>query len=520
MRRQVLSSNPLSRIRMAVFLAILVPAFVGSIASGKNAEDRNWILVQTDNFRIHSLQSEKDTIELAHHLEMFRVAVQLLTNIRTTKSPIPVNIYAFKSSADFRKLGYKANNAGFLMPSLRDYSIVMRKTRGMAETAIIMHEYVHFLLRNHSSLSFPKWFDEGFSEYLSSGGMRRGNFEVGKFPEHREYSFIATQWMPIEKILSPEGYSDWNNEKQAMFYAEAWALVHYLQVGSERKASFLADMSQYLSLKESGQDNISAFEEAFRITAEKLNKEVKNYVFHQRRFTYFTIPSEQLLPEFKPNVVKLSREQVALELGKLALRSGELDRAEELYSIARESESTRPQAEAGLGDVLKFSGEFNLAEPHFETAIRLAPDDPYCLLDMAEYWHDRALSSEMSEERDEFFKQARSYYVKAWKLDDSMPEIYAMYGQTFLDQGEQADRAVEILAEAEFLLPSNLGIRMSLGEAYARTGQKDKATKLAQSVLAWSHVESSLTKRAEELLGVLGEVEQTESDLHEVSSAN
>jgi tetratricopeptide (TPR) repeat protein len=511
--------GPLSKIRIAVFLAILGSTFIGPIAFGKNAEDRDWILVQTDNFRIHSLQKEKDTIELAHHLEMFRVAVQLLTNIRSTESPIPINIYAFKNAADIRKLGYKGDNAGFLVPSLRDYTIVIRNTRGMAETSIILHEYVHFLVRNNGSLSYPQWFDEGFAEYLSSGGMRRGNFEVGRFPEDRRSSFLYTAWIPIEKILSPEGYSDWNHDKKAMFYAEAWALVHYLLTRADRKTSFSADMAQYLSLNESGQDNISAFEEAFGTTVEGLNKQVKDYIYRQRQFEYFQMPPEKLLPVFNPSVVKLSRQEAALELGKLALRAGELDRAEELYSIATESESTRPQAEAGLGDVLKFSGEFDAAEPHFETAIRLAPDDPYCQLDMAEYWHSRAFNSEDADERDEFLEQARSYYVKAWQLDDSMPEIYAMYGQTFLQAGERTDRAIELLEEAEFLLPSNLDIRISLGEAYTRAGQNDDAIKLARSVLAWSHAESSLTKRAEEILEALGAANRAEGDVEEIEGA-
>jgi tetratricopeptide (TPR) repeat protein len=205
---------------------------------------------------------------------------------------------------------------------------------------------------------------------------------------------------------------------------------------------------------------------------------------------------DELLPAFEPVVTRLSREQASLALAKIALRTGELDRAEHWFTIATADRPTRPQAEAGLGDVLKFRGEFAAAQPHFEKAVALAPDDPYCQLDLAEYWHDRARNPDEADERPEYLERARDHYLKAWKIDDTMPESYAMYGQTFVMEGRRYDKAKNIL-------PSNIDVRLMLAEAYMGGDRNEDAIEAARSVVAWSHEESDAAKRAREIISQL-----------------
>ncbi|HIE55821.1 MAG TPA: tetratricopeptide repeat protein, partial [Chromatiaceae bacterium] len=172
------------------------------------------------------------------------------------------------------------------------------------------------------------------------------------------------------------------------------------------------------------------------------------------------------------------------------------------FTIALANERTRSRAEAGFGDVLKFRGEFKAAQPRFEQALALAPNDPYSQLDIAEYWHYRAMNADEATDRKAFLESARSHYVEAWKLDDSMPETYAMYGQTFLMQGQYVT-AIEMLEEAERLLPANLDIRLILAEAYTGAGLKEKAIEAARSVLVWSHGDDGMASRVREILAQL-----------------
>ncbi len=258
---------------------------------------------------------------------------------------------------------------------------------------------------------------------------------------------------------------------------------------------------QYRALLEAGKHDLEAFEEAFGITARQLSRDVKRYL-NNGSSRFFTFETDKFLPAFKADVAKLTREQVSLGLARITLERGELDRAAHWFTIALANERTRSRAEAGFGDVLKFRGEFKAAQPRFEQALALAPNDPYSQLDIAEYWHYRAMNADEATGRKAFLESARSHYVKAWKLDDSMPETYAMYGQTFLMQGQYVT-AIEMLEEAERLLPANLDIRLILAEAYAGAGLKEKAIEAARSVLVWSHGDDGMASRVREILAQL-----------------
>ncbi len=132
------------RFRSTVLLVLGLLLVAACPASGKALEAREWIEVRTPNFRIRSVLSEKDSIELVRHLEMLRVAVSRVTNISRTDSPIPTEIYALRRSSDFKSLGISSNMAGIFRTGLRKNLIVIRNLRGKEEIHFIKHEYVHF----------------------------------------------------------------------------------------------------------------------------------------------------------------------------------------------------------------------------------------------------------------------------------------------------------------------------------------------------------------------------------------
>jgi tetratricopeptide (TPR) repeat protein len=455
---------------------------------------------------LRSALSEKDSIELVRQLETFRVVVGIVANINDTDSPIPTEIFAVRKSRDFKSLGIDPNFGGIFRSTLRRNLVFIRELAGAEEVPIIIHEYAHFLLSNRGSINYPGWYNEGLAEYLSAPQNRPGIFVVGGVHKNHAMSMSRLPWIPLRDILAPEDYEDWGRRRTWMFYTESWALVHYLHHRPER-ATLGQDMARYIELLDSGEDDLSAFEEAFEITAEELDKRVRRYVGERKRgarkLPAYLLSIDEIIPDFEPEVNALSREQISLALGKAALSFGELDSARHWFTIATTNEFTRPQAEAGLGDVLKFDDQYEAAQPHFETAIALAPNDPYCQLDIAEYWHDRARESEDTDERATYLANARNHYVEAWKLNDSMPETYALYGQTFLLEGEKYDKAIEMLEQAESILPASITVRVMLAEAYVGAGRNDDAVKAARSVLAWSHEESDAANQAREILAEL-----------------
>ena len=57
-----------------------------------------------------------------------------------------------------------------------------------------------------------------------------------------------------------------------------------------------------------------------------------------------------------------------------------------------------------------------------------------------------------------------------------------------------------MLEQAQQLLPSDIGVRLDLAEAYLGAQQFDDAIVTARSALAWTHGDEEASKRAQDVL--------------------
>ena len=491
-----------SSLRLCTLVALFTLAVCSPSALGKALEDRNWLEVRTTNFNIRSLLGEKETIELARRLEMFRAAVAIIANVNISNAPIPTEVYALRRGREFEHFGIDQDTAGVFIAGLRNNTLIIRDIDDIERAPDLLHDYAHSLVGNYTGPHYPKWYIEGVAEYLSVIRGRRDLFDIGLASKQQRDRLDQASWIPINKIIAAEQYYySWTAESKAAFQAQAWVLVHYLINRPEQDGSLSAVVARYIKAIKSGSDTDTAFAVAFEATARDFNRKLQRYI-SAADFQFLTFQADTLIPNFKASVIKPGSEQVALGLARVALERGELDSAQHWFTLAATDKQTRPQAESGLGDVAKFRGDFALALPHFEQALALAPNDLYVQLDFAEYWHYRAMNTTQQAEHENFLNNARRQYVKAWKLNDSVAEIYAMYGQTYLLQGN-FNRGIEMLEEAGRLLPANLDIRLILAEAYAGAGSKQKAINAARFIVAWSH-DSAAIKTARKIVAQFG----------------
>lgn len=483
----------------AIVLLVTMSSSSPAYSLGKEVEERKWLQVRTENFEIHSQLSKKETLELVRHLEIFRHVAAVFTGVGLADSPVPTAIYAVPSGKVARELSLGSRFAGIFSPGLRRNLIVVKDVHGTDEVATIMHEYVHFLIENFGDFNYPMWFYEGFAEYLSSMKVRSDEIIIGSVAPGRVAVFSYVPWIDMRNIIARRGDDEWTAERNALFYAEAWALVHYLMNRTDQPKRFNDQLEDYVRQLDAGTDSIESFEAAFGESVEAFDRAVRNYI-GKKRVPGIVLAADSVVPEFEPEVTQMSREEASLALGRLALRNGDFDRAERWYRIASADPALEAHARGGLGDTLKFRDRFDEALPHFERALDLAPEDPLCQLDMAEYWDYRAEHSNEPSERDEYIDLARTHYLEAWKLNPNLPETYAMYGRTYLTRGDDYNRAVEMLEEAQRLLRSSTRVKLYLAEAYLGAGRTDDARIAAQSVLSWSHGESEAANKAQQIV--------------------
>lgn len=468
--------------------------------------ERPWIEVETPNFRVASTLPPEEAIELANDLELFRTVAQTLTNVPTVNSVIPTRIFVFDRGYDFELFTAGRRLAGYFLEGLRANYLVMRKTRQMDESRVIRHEYVHFLMNNATQVLYPPWYSEGFAEFLSTATLHEDGQRViiGAFPMDRKRAFQYGIGSSYEQIISARRGTKIRGN---MFYEQSWALVHWLQLGRGRGHAPSEEMTKYLELIAAGHTDADAFEEAFGISIEDVDREIASYL--DGKYRAVAVPLSAFDYERgEPRVSAKPPDAVAVDLGELMLANEAGGPAQELFAKALAANPTNARAHAGLGRALTLREQWQEAESHALRALELDPEDAENELDYGICLHTKALADEINEQRSSLLEQGRQHYVRSYQLDPGIPETYAMYGSSFLAPGEDPARGVETLEHAHSLLPSNTDILWLLARAYVKLGREDNARSLAERIVASSHAGD----RAEAVDELLAELAQTDED--------
>ncbi len=470
-----------------------------------------WVEVSSPRFEILSTMSEEDTKDLARDLERFHALIELITKAKVSDPPIPTRIFAFKRRSEYRRFG-GSRTVGYFKPGTRANRIVLYDySRNLGASEAILHEYVHYVVRNGTVVNYPIWYDEGFAEFLSTAQVFEDKMAIGAFPKERAGAFEYGRWVSMKRIISGTSYSDFRREGVGMFYAEAWALVHYLTLGRGSGASTSRDLTRYLSLLEMGLSAEAAFEQAFGEPIGQVGKKIIEQL-RKGNWRVIGVPLAALEYDRTEPIARIpTSTEIAIHLGQLSLSVSDGAAAEGSFRSALALEPSSARAEAGLGDALKFQGRWKEAEVHFRRAVELGPDDPFNHLDLAEYLHDLALEPDRARESAALLKEARRAYTRARDLVRSIPETWAWYGKTFLAPGEDPSESVEPIEQAARMLPSSPAIVSLLAEAYVATGDVAQARRVllkAVSVRGKGPLHESLDEEIQSIRARRAEAEE------------
>jgi tetratricopeptide (TPR) repeat protein len=472
-----------------------VAALIGLTAllacATKPLHERDWVEVRTPHFEIVSSLGEDATRELARDAELFHTATQFVMGTPLRAPAVPTRIYAFDGRGFRRPFAVRGAPSSFL-PSLRETVIVLRTGGGWQgdTTQSLRHEYVHYLLRNHGGFDQPLWFDEGSAEFLSTVRVEEGRGELGSFRRDHVRLLRGQPWVPLIRILKAQDLEGWGERKRAVFHAESWAFVHYLNFGLEGRGRGQKQLSRYFRLIADGASHERAVREGFGASPGSLDRKLQRYVRGERfdavalRFGHSeAVEASELRP--------LARDEVVTRLGWLLISLGRAKPAQRYFERAIGANPSNARAHAGLGSADGLRRRWDAAIPHFGRALGIAPDDALNQLDVGAHYHARARETGDAEARAKLAALARRHYARSRKLDDSLPEAYAMYGATFLLEGEETERGVKPLEHASQMLPSSLEIKLLLARLYSRLGRSLKARSLALAISSRTHSEAT-----------------------------
>lgn len=490
-----------------LFAALIACALYSAPAFAKD----EWIRVQSQNFSLIGNASDKDIRRVATKMEQFREVFKRLFPKLQFTSPVPTTVIVFKSEKSFKP--YKPVNAdgktrdwtaGYFQPG-EDINYVVLSVEGEKQQTYqtIFHEYVHLLVNNSFGRSrIPPWFNEGTAEYYDQFSIEDDQkVQLGGLNSNHLYTLQQTKLIPFETFFNIDYYSlhQQGNHSANIFYAQSWALMHYLfhANGGARQDQ----IGVFLNARLNGMPAKDAFQTAFKTDFATMEKELKKYV-EQRTYRVSVATFEKKLV-FDTGMTSspMSEAEAKTNLGDLLLHTNRLPEAEAhlLEAIATDPESAF--ANTALGMVRMRQKKFPEAKKHLEKALA-AESKNHLIYYQYAYLLSRESMGEnnyFSNFPDESTKKMREALKKAIALNPNFPESYSLLSFISIVRNDEIDEAIAAINRALKLSPGNQDYILNLAALYSRKEDFDKAHSMADTVFK-SASEEDVRSRAQSIL--------------------
>jgi tetratricopeptide (TPR) repeat protein len=461
-------------LRFVLILALLLASTPEAAAAEK------WINLTTSNFNIVSNAGEGDTRRLALKLEQFHAIFSKLFNANAAS--VPVTVMVFKNDSSFKPFkplynGKPKDVAGYFQRAEDENIIALDITpRREHPLAVVLHEYTH-LLTSASLRRWPVWLSEGLAELYSTFDVQGKEVIMGK-PVSAHVYLLREKFIPLDQLFQVDRQSSQYNERtmKGIFYAESWALTHYLMFGKggarrQQLINFVAKMGAGVSPEK-------AFGESITTDLKSLEKELMNYVQNSNYPGWIiTLDSTEGAREFTARV--LSEGEVKFFLGNLLARTSRLDEAEVYLKEAVALDPALPRVYEGLGLIALRRRNHAEAMVSFKEAVTRGSRSH-----LAHYYYAQSL---LSESKGPMNDQLAARILQLLETSVSLMPNFApphyLIGWLSLTSNAGPQRGIDAVRRAIALSPQSDHYYITLAELQLKAGDNTAAKQTIKSLL-------------------------------------
>src|SRR4051794_7471590 len=459
-------------------------------------EKERWTTLAIDELTVYSSANDATTRDVAADLVRLRGALGIVTKLNV-RSPLPMRVYIFGDRRAFEQycqasIGRSENLSGLFL-SGRDGNHVLIDANASGVDRVVFHELTHYFLRNTISSHVPLWFNEGLAEFYSTFSARKDVVNVG-YPIAEHLTWLHKQSLiPLKDLFAMTHDSKEYNEgsRQGVFYAESWALVHYLMAGNPARRD---QLGTYVGLIAGGKSIDDAFHAAFHSSYEELEAELRRYV---RAYTmnYMSYTLAELKAAEVPAPQPLPRDAQLVALADLLMHANapHFGEAESFLNAALKSNPSSAAAYAELGVAKSWQRENAEAEANFEKAVQLGSRDaqPYILygesilrrVDASVRRNAGAPSADVA--------KARELFRKATALNPASAPAFSGLGATYaMAPADDPLPGIEALERSLALAPAEVDALFNLVLLDARAGRHDEAAKALDALAHFGDAET------------------------------
>jgi tetratricopeptide (TPR) repeat protein len=464
--------------RSFVFLATLVFACTLSAQIEPPKADEKWITFETAGFRFISNASPRVTQQIARNLLRMRAAVGQVTRLEV-QTLVPTSVYIFPDEHSFGPYGDAAlgtkdgNFSGVFLRRRGGYFILLR---GDVEgDRVVYHELAHQFVASTTGI-LPVWFNEGIAEYYSTFSIVDDAAHIGR-PVHDHVLGLRDQpLIPLRELFVVTRSSPMYNEgdRTGQFYAQSWALVHYLMADPGRRAQ----LDRFLELLRGGKSVDEASSGAFRMQVSDLEEALHGYV-RRVSFNYNSYKLRGLAIAELPEPTAMPHEEVLQHLGQL-LAASDARYAASGKRFFDEVLTVNPKnaiAYTGLGRVYDATGRAEDADAAYAKAVQLGSSDAE--VHLATGWSLWARPPNPHS-----YGRVRTLFRRATELEPESSRAWAALGSLYMESERDRRDAIIAFQKSVKLDPANEEAAFHLVQLLKREGRSDDASKLEDALLA------------------------------------
>jgi tetratricopeptide (TPR) repeat protein len=439
-----------------------------------------WIRLSSDHFVFVGDASERDIRRIARRLEQYRTVVGRLFSDGATASPVPTVVVVFRNDRSFTPFkpvyqGRPVALAGVFSGSEDINYVAVNAEQDNEAYGVVFHEYAHFLTRNALG-DPPAWVNEGLADlYQTFDASGDGSSAVIGRPSESTLLLLQSTptLLPISQLMTVDTTSALYNEgdRRTLFYAQSWALVHYLTFGNPKRAG---QLKAYLDAGEERGFGADTFRAAFGSDLAALEREIQGYV---RGLTFNTLRlsfDEKISTASTSPAVVISDQEAAGYLGDLMARLNRADEARAYLGKAVDAGDDKARALASLGLIELRAGNDGEAFALLERAAGLAPN-----VASIQAAYGRALTRRADRgatDSDALYQRARTVLGRALAVEPDNVSTLVTLAEVEMGIGDDPRLAVSLMRRVLRESRSREEYRLMLAQALAMSGEFRTAT--------------------------------------------
>jgi Tfp pilus assembly protein PilF len=486
---------------MCLWKKIFLLLFLPSLALARDKAE-NWIEVTSPHFVVATDSNEKQARRVADQFERMRSVFHKLFPTVHIDPDSPIIVLALKDEQGFRALEPEAYLAKgqlklgglFLRAQDKNYVLMRLDAEGEHPYSVVYHEYTHLLLSKAAEW-FPLWLNEGLAEFYQNTDIHEKDVWLGQPSAANIQLLRENRLLPLATLFAVDTNSPYYHEenKGSIFYAESWALTHYIRVKDYTENT--NRLSVYAELVAKKVDPTTAAQTTFG-DLKKLESDLNLYV-RQGRFSYFTMKGSTGVDDSTFKVQALTSPQAdALRADFLAYDQRAND-ARALLDQVLKQDPNNVSAHETMGFLEFRQGHIDAAKRWYAQAIQL--DSQSYLAHY--YFSSIAMQGAMTPAEE---TQAEASLRRAIELNPSFAPAYDRLAIFLGMRHRNLDEAHMMGLKAVSLDPSNVGYRVNVANVLMMTERPQNAievfrnaAKLAKSPQEKQWVENGI-KQAEQ----------------------